>query len=221
MNTCYNTIALHAEIHLAVIFENRLVKTEDNESEDLSSQADALKNAFKKLGFFVIRFNGLSSQSIFSFLQFFKDSIDPSQLSLFALVFLSKGKTSQLYDCNNEVVPFQDVFRFFAIAPTSSGSSLVNVPKLFFFDLAAVKDKALESFALPQCPDNTVLLAVAHKNVSALAIEKFADKLSIASVQKCVRGTFEKLMENDREVKCIMCDTIGSKFFIDKSINKE
>ena len=198
-----------------------MVKIEENESEDLSSQADALKDAFKNVGFFVIHFNGLSSQSIFSFLQFFKDSIDPSQLSLFALVFLSKGRTPQLYNCNNEVVPFQDVFRFFAVAPASSGSSLVNVPKLFFFDLAAVKDKALESFALPQCPDNTVLLAVAHKNVSALAIEKFADKLSVASVQKCVRGTFEELMKNDREVKCIMCDTIGSKFFIDKSISKE
>ena len=140
---------------------------------------------------------------------------------MFALVFLSKGKNPQLYDWNNEVVPFQDVFHFFAVAPTSSGSSLVNVPKLFFFNLAAVKDKALESFALPQCPDNTVLLAVAHKNVSALAIEKFADKLNIASVRKCIRGTFDELMANDNEVKCIMCDRIGSKCFIDKSISKE
>ena len=207
---------LHAEIHLAVIFDNRLVKTEDKESEDLSSQADALKDAFKKLGFFVIHFNGLSSQSIFSFLQFFKDSIDQSQLSLFALIFLSKGKTPQLYDSNNEVVPFQDVFRIFTIAPTSSGSSLVNVPKLFFFDLAAIKDKALESFTLPQCPDNTILLAVAHKkvHVSALAIEKFADKLSIANVQKCVKDTYEELIENG-EVEPIMYDRIGSKFFID------
>ena len=208
-----------AEIHLAVIFDNRLVKMEENESEDLSSQANALKDAFKKLGFFVIHFNGLSSQSIFSFLQFFKDSIDPSQLSLFALVFLSKGRTPQLYDCNNEVLPFQDVFRFFAIASTSSGSSLLNVPKLFFFDFATVKDKALESFT--ECPDNTVLLAVAHKNLSALAIEKFADKLSVANVQKCIKDTHDELTKNDSEVNCKMHDTIGSKFFIDKSITKE
>ena len=171
------------------------------------------------LVFFVIHFNGLSSQSIFSFLQFFKDSIDPSQLSLFALVFLSKGRTPQLYDCNNEVLPFQDVFRFFATASTSSGSSLLNVPKLFFFDFATVKDKALESFT--ECPDNTVLLAVAHKNVSALAIEKFADKLSVANVQKCIKDTHDELMKNDSEVNCKMHDTIGSKFFIDKSITKE
>ena len=210
---------LHVEIHLAVIFDNRLAKLEENESEDLSSQADALKNAFKNVGFFVIHFNGLSSQSIFSFLQFFKDSIDPSQLSLFALVFLSKGRTPQLYDCNNEVLPFQDVFRFFAIASTSSGSSLLNVPKLFFFDFATVKDKALESFT--ECPDNTVLLAVAHKNLSALAIEKFADKLSVANVQKCIKDTHDELMKNDSEVNCKMHDTIGSKFFIDKSITKE
>ena len=212
---------LHAEIHLAVIFDNRLAKLEENESKDLSSQADALKDAFKNVGFFVIHFNGLSSQSIFSFLQFFKDSIDPSQLSLFALVFLSKGRTPQFYDCNNEVLLFQDVFRFFAIAPTSSGSSLLNVPKLFFFDFATVKDKALESFTLPQCPDNTVLLAVAHKSLSALAIEKFADKLSVASVQKCIKGTHDELTKNDSEVNCKMHDTIGSKFFIDKSITKE
>ena len=118
-------------------------------------------------------------------------------------------------------MPFQDVFHFFAVAPTSSGSSLVNVPKLFFFNLAAVKDKALESFALPQFPDNTVLLAVAHKNVSALAIEKFADKLSVANVQKCIKDTHDELMKNDSEVNCKMHDTIGSKFFIDKSITKE
>ena len=210
-----------AEFHLAVIFDNRLIKVEENESKELSSQADALKDAFKKLGFFVIHFNGLSSQSIFSFLQFFKDSIDPSQLSLFALVFLSKGRTPQLYDSNNEVVLFQVVFRFFDVAPTSSGLSLLNVPKLLFFDLATTYDKAMDSFELPQCPDNTILLAVAHENVSALVIEKFADELSLASVQKCIKVTFEELMKNDGKVKCIMRDTIGSKFFIDKSINKE
>ena len=210
-----------AEFHLAVIFDNRLVKIEGNESKDLSSQADALKDALKNLGFFVIHFNGLSSQSILSFLQSFTNSIDPSQLSLFALVFLSKGKTPQLYDCNNEVVPFQNVFRFFDTTPTSSSSSLLNVPKFFFFDLATTKDKAMDSFALPQYPDNTILLAVAHKSVSASVIEKIVDNLSLTSVQKCVKNTYEEIMENDNEVKCIMYDGIGSKFFIDKSITKE
>ena len=86
---------------------------EENGTRVINDQAKSLKEAFEGVGFCVLYFNSLSSESIARLLQSFQDNFDHSQLSAFALVFLSKGRTPQLYDANDKVILFDTVFQFF------------------------------------------------------------------------------------------------------------
>ena len=181
---------------------------EEDGTRVINDQAKSLKEAFEGVGFCVLYFNSHSSESITCLLQSFQDSADHSQLSAFALVFLSKGQTPQLYDANDKVIPFDAVFQFFY----NDESPLANVPKLFFFDLLACLDDQRKSSPacplLPQCPEKSVVLAVAHNDLKfSPAINTLSSNLSQKSIQDLCK-------ELHQTTGCFVtwCNTINNEF---------
>ena len=237
------------EIALAVILDNRGEFKVDleNEKRILNDEADALKKAFEDLEFAVLYLYSLSSESIATLLQAICEA-DRSQLSMIALVFLSKGKTAELYDVDGVMVPYKDVFDPFK-------KCSVDLPVIFFFDSASDHTKKEKSFAtddkpnendstfdevyvqnesnlteadtqnendfnLPQniCPKNSLVLAARHSLASSPVVKEFTEKLSHTSVQECFKTICAN--NNSTTVKTIWHETkVGDKFFIVKSIN--
>ena len=190
---------------------------EEDGTRVINDQAKSLKEAFEGVGFCVLYCNSLSSESIAHLLQSFHNNVDHSQLSAFALVFLSKGRTPQLYDANNEVVPFDAVFQFFY----NNKSPLAKIPKMFFFDLLACHNDQRKSHPghplLPRCPEKSVVLAVAHNDLKfSPAINTLANNLSQKSIQDLCK-------EIEETTGCFVnqCDTIKNQFHFENSSNEE
>uniref|UniRef100_A0A1X7TSD5 Caspase family p20 domain-containing protein n=1 Tax=Amphimedon queenslandica TaxID=400682 RepID=A0A1X7TSD5_AMPQE len=219
---CCNTIKhkhrlsklkLNKKIALAVIIDNRGEVKVENEERILNEEAAALKKAFEDLEFAVLYFNSFSSESIATLLEEFS-KVDHSQLSMIALVFLSKGKTAELYDADDVAVPYSALFCHFERSP---------IPAIFFFDsLSDDKKKKNDSeigFHLPLhiCPKNSLVLASAHNTASSPVVKEFTEKLSHTSVQEC----FETICANNNSttVKSIWHDTVGNYLCIVKSTN--
>ncbi|XP_019853637.1 PREDICTED: uncharacterized protein LOC109582975 [Amphimedon queenslandica] len=119
-------LKLNKKIYLAVIIDNRGKVKVENEERILNDEAAALKKAFEDLKFAVLYFNSLSSESIATLLEAISKA-DHSQLLMIALVFLSKGKTSELYDADGVAMLYAAVFDHFSECP---------IPVIFFFDSA-------------------------------------------------------------------------------------
>ncbi|XP_019860473.1 PREDICTED: uncharacterized protein LOC109588799 [Amphimedon queenslandica] len=227
---CCNTIKhkhrlsklkLNKKIALAVIIDNRGEVKVENEEKILNDEAAALKKAFENLDFAVLYFNSLSSESIATLLEAIS-KVDHSQLSMIALVFLSKGKTAELYDANDLVVPYSALFSHFERSP---------IPAIFFFDSlhddknkkddSKIDDTMAENkngFHLPLhvCPQSSLVLAATHNSASSPVVKEFTEKLSHTSVQEC----FETICANNNSttVKSIWHDTVRNYLFIIKSI---
>ena len=192
-------------------------------------EASTLKKAFEDLEFAVLYFNSLSSESIVTLLEAISKA-DYSQLLMIALVFLSKGKTAELYSADGVAMPYEVVFHHFQRCP---------IPVIFFFDSASngkENDSTLDDtnennstvatqndndFNLPLhiCPPNRLVLAARHNSESSPVLKEFTEKLSLSltSVKEC----FETICANNNSttVKSIWHDTVGSNLFIVKSIN--
>ena len=132
---------------------------------------------------------------------------------MFTLIFLSKGKTPQLYDANGEVVPFKNVLQFFP-------DKLANTPKLFYFDLGKVYYAETSSLELPSCPKKSLIVTIVHTRLVSPIIGHFMKELGNKCVQDCCN---EISIECSRRkaVKCIWHDNIKSKLFISKPIDKK
>ena len=207
-------------IHLAVIIDNREeFKADKATNLELSDEAAALKQAFEGVGFCVLYFKSLSSQSIATLLQSFQDDVDHYLLSIFALVFLSKGKKRQLYDANNKVVPYQNVL----FTPNSTDLEtdarkplLPDVPKLFFFDLASCS--SIQEEVAIKLPNNSLLLHVTHKDLFSHAIDSFAENLNYTDLTDCLAKVCQQNNKSDG-VKCFFWGSKGH--FIANSLNKK
>ena len=191
----------------------------ENEEKILNDEAAALKKAFEDLDFAVLYFNSLSSESIATLLEEFS-KVDHSQLSMIALVFLSKGKTAELYDADDVAMPYSALFCYFERSP---------IPVIFFFDsLSDEKKKKGDSkiddtknengFHLPLhiCPQNSLVLAATHSSASSPVVKEFIEKLSHTSVQECFKTICAN--NNSTTVKSIWHDTVGNYIFIVQSI---
>lgn len=204
-------------IHLAVIIDNREEFKADRATDlELSDEAATLKQAFEGVGFCVLYFKSLSSQSIATLLQSFQDDVDHYLLSIFALVFLSKGKKRQLYDANNEVVPYHDVI-FIPDSITNARKPLLSgVSKLFFFDLASCS--SIQEEVAIELPNNSLLLHVTHKDLFSHAIDSFAENLNYTDLTNCLTKVCQENNKLDG-VKCLFQDSKG--LFTANSLSKE
>ena len=198
-------------------------------------EASTLKKAFEDLEFAVLYFNSLSSESIVTLLEAIS-KVDYSQLLMIALVFLSKGKTAELYSADGVAMPYEVVFRHFQRCP---------IPYIYIFDSASndeihlqkendsTLDDANESnstvadtqnendFNLPLhiCPLNCLVLAARHNSASSPIVKEFTEKLSLSltSVQECFKTICAD--NNSTTVKSIWHETAENDLFIVKSIN--
>ena len=210
-------LIIFIEIALAVVIDNRGEVKVENEERILNEEAAALEKAFEGLEFAFLYFNSLSSESIATLLEALSN-VDHSQLLMIALVFLSKGKTAELYDADGVAMSYEDVFCHFSKCP---------MPLVLLFD-SAVDDTQKKSdstiddilninLPLHTCPQNSLVLVARHNSASSPVVKEFTEKLSHTSVQKC----FETICVNNNSttVKSKWHDTVRNNLFIVKSIN--
>ena len=150
-NVMHDNYIFLLEIHFAIIIDNHEEIQEVNKE---SRQVNDLRKTLKCIGFYVLSFNYLSSQSISCLLEAFRQ-VDHSQLASFALVFLSKGHTNHLYGAGNDVIIFEEVFNFF--------NHLSEVPKLFLFHLAYSGPPLNDRLTFPNPPKKSIALVVSLK----------------------------------------------------------
>ncbi|XP_019857049.1 PREDICTED: uncharacterized protein LOC109585407 [Amphimedon queenslandica] len=208
----FSMLRLDNKINFAIIIDNRgSIEVEDNSIKILSQEARSLKEALEGLGFFVLYFNKLTAQSIICLLQSFQKNFDHSQLSTFALAFLSSKETSSmLFNVNNEGFSYEKIFSFFpAEAFTNDLQSLAEVPKIIIFDLAYNQDK---KFFLPQCPFNSIVLA-ATSTISTFSptIKSFVNNISYEKVEKCFENMKKELGSSCNVVKQSLQDNLFIK----------
>ncbi|XP_019861622.1 PREDICTED: uncharacterized protein LOC109590125 [Amphimedon queenslandica] len=123
---------LNDKIHLAIIIDNHgEVKVEKDGTKTINDNAYQIKETLNTLGFCTLYFNSLSSRSINTLLEVLHQ-IDHSQLVTFALIFLCKGKTRHLYDCNNELIDADKIFGCLQ----DDQSPFAQLPKIYYFHLA-------------------------------------------------------------------------------------
>ena len=152
-------LIIFIEIALAVIIDNCGEVKVENKERKLNEEAAALKKAFEGLEFAVLYFNSLSSESIATLLEAISKA-DHSQLLMIVLVFLSKGKTAELYDADGVAVPYEDVFYHFQRCP---------IPVIYFFDLAYGDTKKKKKSTIDDTPnENDADVLVQNENDSAM-----------------------------------------------------
>ncbi|XP_019862994.1 PREDICTED: uncharacterized protein LOC109591788 [Amphimedon queenslandica] len=199
-------------IRFAIIIDNcGEAKIEEDGTRKLNEQAKALHEVLEGSGFCVLYLNNLSSATIDNFLRAFKNDVDHSQLSMFALIFLSKGMTPQLYDANNTVVPFEKIFQYFY----DDQSPLSEISKVFFFDIAYLDDENKSQPTLPDYPSNSLALAIAHNDPDfSFAVETLAQCFN----QKSIQDIFATIQEMNGS-KTKENGNIADKLIIDKLKN--
>lgn len=202
---------------MAIIIDCHGEENEDGK-RNLSNEATSLKEAFERLKFCVLCFTGLVSESIATLLESFQKFVDHSELSMIALVFFSKGDTLQIYDINQTMLPFADVFHFFSCPTNNDASSLSEVPKLFIFDLMCPNILGeLNLTDIPK-PPNSVILASAHvSQVSPIAVS-LSESLNYECIQQCFDDICTQGNKLD-QVKCVWYNNTDNKFYISESIN--
>ena len=193
-NVCY----FFLEIHFAIIIDNHEKVQEVNR---VSDQVDALKETLECLGFCVLYFNYLSSQSISCLLESFHQ-VDYSQLASFALVFLSKGHTNDLYSPDRPVT-FEEVFKYF--------DDIIQVPKLFLFHLAHSGKPLSDRLKFPNPPKNSIALIVSLKltantnvspAISAMIINLKPEECCVKSLKQC----FGQMKHHIDQLDLATCD---------------
>ena len=186
------------EIHFAIIIDNH---EEIQEVNRVSKQVDALKKTLERLGFCILCFNYLSSQSILCLLEAFHQ-VDHSQLASFALVFLSKGDTNHLYSSDNAVT-FKEVFKYF--------DDIIQVPKLFLFHLAHSGEPLSDRLKFPDPPRNSIALVVSLKltantndspAISSIIINLKPEECCVKSLKQC----FEQMKHHIDHLDSATCD---------------
>ena len=193
-NVCY---CFPLEINFAIIIDNH---EEIQEVNRVSNQVDALKKTFECLGFCVLCFNYLSSQSILCLLEACHQ-VDHLQLASFAFVFLSRGHTKNL-SASDKLVSFEEVFECF--------DDNIQVPKLFLFHLAHSGERNGQ-LKLPNPPKNSIALVVslklmANTNVSpaidSMIINLKPEEFSGKSLKHC----FEQMKRHIDHLDSATCD---------------
>ena len=194
----HNVLFFLLEIHFAIIIDNH---EEVQEVNRVSDQVDALKKSFECLGFCVLYFNFLSSQSISCLLEAFHQ-VDYLQLASFALVFLSKGHTNNLY-ASDRPVTFEEVFKYF--------DDIIQVPKLFLFHLAHSGEPLNDRLKFPNPPKNSIALVVSLK-LTANTNDSPAIALMILNLKpeechvKSLKHCFEQMKHHIDHMVSATCD---------------
>ncbi|XP_019857303.1 PREDICTED: uncharacterized protein LOC109585616 isoform X1 [Amphimedon queenslandica] len=204
---------LNDKIHLAIIIDNHgEVKKEEDGTKTINDDAQKIKQTLNTLGFCTLYFNSLSSQSINILLEVLHH-IDHSQLVTFAFVFLSKGKTRHLYDCNSEIVEVDKIFGCLQ----NEQSPFAQLPKIYYFHLAHDQEpkEKLQVLSIPSKNSILLITSVIQKN-SSVVLDTVKNNLKQgASIQKC----FEEIQEefnrkDDIKVSCMYIDGFTDKFVL-------
>ena len=194
-NVCY---CFPLEINFAIIIDNR---EEIQKVNRVSNQVDALKKTFECLGFCVLCFDYLSSQSILCLLEACHQ-VDHLQLASFALVFLSKGHTNDLYSPDRPVT-FEEVFECF--------DDIIQVPKLFLFHLAHSGEPLSDQLKIPDPPKNSIALVVSIKLTANTNISPAIDSMIInlkpeGFSGKSLKQCFEQMKRHINHLDSATCD---------------
>ena len=187
---------------------------EMNVTEDAKTpnkDAQNFKETFDGLGFCTLYFNSLSSESIHTLLEMLLE-VDHSQLAILAFIVLCKGRTRHLYDCNDEMIHYENIFKHFP----DDQSPLTQVPKIFYFHLAHANEpaKTLQcSLILPK--NSIVLITSVHQESSSVVLNTVGSKLTReASIQQRCKEIEEEFKGRHDKVSCVYNCNFTEKFVL-------
>ena len=201
------------ETHFAIIIDNYWKVREDTEEND---QVNILKDALEGLGYCTLCFNNLNLESILFLLKVFQRA-DRSQLASFALFFLSKGNTNHLYDANNTVITYDQIFAFFKDVGAS------QIPKLFLFHLAYDGEPPSDQLVFPDPPYNSIALVVSIKQCTKVSPAIFSVATNLLPEEchiKPLKQCFEEMMcqiEQLDAATCISKNSLQDRFVMPTS----
>ncbi|XP_019859962.1 PREDICTED: uncharacterized protein LOC109588224 [Amphimedon queenslandica] len=208
----FSRLNLNDKIHLAFIVDNHgEVKVEEDGAKTINDDAKEFIKTLENLGFCTLYFNTLSSQSVSTLLEMLLH-INASQLATFAFVLLSKGKTRQLYDCNNEIIYTDNIFEYFR----DDQSHLALVPKIFYFSLAHIKEPSERLQFSSVLPKNSIaLITSVDQNSSSVVLKTVSSKLTHeASIQQCCSEIHKDCNRKHDKVFCVYIDNFTEKFVL-------
>ena len=178
--------------------------------EDITKTA--IQNLFKeKLGFHVETFVSLSIYAIRQLLEAIRN-VDHTNLSCFALIIFSRGKTNDIYGANNSILSVNDIVDNFS---DTKCESLVRKPKLFLFQTIIENDHIekvpLESIHSPS--DSFLILvtpAAGHADFSK--ISTIIQALEAGCRTDSISTIFESIEKSNSDT-CIIKDNLEYQFF--------
>ena len=194
---CFNCFFI-VEIHFAIIIDNYWKVREGTQEND---QVNILKDAMEGLGFCTLCFNNLNLESILFLFEAFQ-CVDRSQLASFALLFLSKGNTNHLYDANNTVITYDQIFAFFKDVGAS------QIPKLFLFHLAYDGSPPSDRLVFPDPPNNSIALVVSIKQCTKVSPAIFSVATNLLPEEchiKPLKQCFEEMMGQIEQLDTATC----------------
>uniref|UniRef100_A0A1X7U7Q6 Caspase family p20 domain-containing protein n=1 Tax=Amphimedon queenslandica TaxID=400682 RepID=A0A1X7U7Q6_AMPQE len=188
------------------------IEVEKDGTKTINDDAHKINKALNTLGFCTLYFNSLSSQSINTLLEVLHH-IDHSQLATFALVFLCKGKTRHLYDCNNELIDADEIFGCLQ----DDQSPFAQLPKIYYFHFAHDKEPK-EKLQISSVPSKNLILLITSviQENSSVVLDTVTNNLKEgASIQKC----FEEIEKecnrrDDMKVFCMYINKFNDKFVL-------
>ncbi|XP_019861485.1 PREDICTED: uncharacterized protein LOC109589955, partial [Amphimedon queenslandica] len=203
---------LNDKIHLAIIIDNHgQVREEEDGTKTINDDAQKIKETLNTLGFCTLYFNSLSSQTINTLLEALHH-IDHSQLATFALIFLCKGKTRHLYDCNSEMIEAGKIFGCLQ----DDQSPFAQLPKIYYFHIAHDQEpkEKLEVLSVPSKNSILLITSVIQKNSSVVLDTVMNNLKEGASIQKCFKEIQKECDRNDMKVSCMYIDKFTDKFVL-------
>ncbi|XP_019861471.1 PREDICTED: uncharacterized protein LOC109589933 [Amphimedon queenslandica] len=201
---------LNDKIHLAIIIDNHgKVKKEEDGTKTINDDAQKIKEALNNLGYCTLYFNSLSSRPINTLLEVLHQ-IDHSQLATFAFIFLCKGKTRHLYDCNSEIVEVDKIFGRLQ----NDQSPFAQLPKIYYFHIAHDQEpkEKLEVSSIPSKNSILLITSVIQENSSVVLDTVMNNLKQGASIQKCFAEIQEEF--NRKNNTNMYIDSFTDKFVL-------
>lgn len=170
------------------------------------------------LGFCTLCFNNINLESISFLFEAFRQ-VDHSQLASFALLILSQGYTNHLYDANDTVITFEQIFAFFK----DGGAS--KIPKLFLFHLAYDGKPPSDRLVFPDPPSNSIALVVSikqlkHMNVSpalpSIVVNLLPEECHSKPLEQCFQEMKHQIKQLDKAT-CIYNNSLQDCFVMPTS----
>ena len=173
-----------------------------------SEQSEVIQNKLEGLGFGVLYFSNLTTESIHQLLEAFAQA-HHDDLTSFTLVVLSKGSEPLVHDADGQVVPFEEIFKHF------SKGKIAEIPKSFFFHLSHTDPpNEIAPFTIPKKSVGFIVACQQIKDDVSPAINIYVEEMENCYTT-CVGKVFQRMettIEKQPNTKCKLQNSFEQDF---------